>query len=50
MEYFCSFFFILFLLLLEFNQKFNLQIQRNNTKFVRIISRKELKLEIYYKA
>ena len=33
----------------EYNQVFKLQIQRKQSKFVRIINRKELKLEIYIK-
>ena len=34
----------------EYNQIFKLQIHRKQTKFQRLMNRKELKLEIYYKA
>jgi coiled-coil and C2 domain-containing protein 1 len=34
----------------EYNQVFKLQIQRKQTKFQRLMNRKDLKLEIYYKA
>ncbi|RNA04241.1 coiled-coil and C2 domain-containing 1-like [Brachionus plicatilis] len=34
----------------EFNQNFKIQIQRKQTKFCRLMNRKELKFEIYYKA
>lgn len=34
----------------EYNQTFRVQIQRKQAKFVRLMNRKDLKLEIYYKA
>lgn len=33
----------------EYNQTFKVQIQRKQTKFIRLINRKDLKLEIYIK-
>lgn len=33
----------------EYNQSFKLQIQRKQTKFMRLMNRKELKLEVYIK-
>lgn len=34
----------------EYNQTFKLQIHRKQSNFMRLMNRKELKLEIFYKA